>query len=141
MEVKKRILRADRLRRLPQNGWSWIDRRFVREKAPDLDRDSILLYFFLASAADQHGLSFWSDAAIAGRLRLSDTSLDRARAELERHDLIAYQKPLYQVLSIAECFSLPHRKDGEPVLLEDFFRKLAGERPSNHCPPGNGERA
>ena len=58
MDAKKHLLRRDRIRHLPKEGWSWIDRRFVREKARDLDRDSILLYFFLAAVGDKHGLSF-----------------------------------------------------------------------------------
>ena len=92
MDAKKHLLRRDRIRHLPKEGWSWIDRRFVREKARDLDRDSILLYFFLAAVGDKHGLSFFSDVTIAGRLRMTEASLQRARVELERHDLIAYHE-------------------------------------------------
>lgn len=125
MEGKKHPLRADRIRHLPKEGWSWIDRRFLREKAAELDRDSILLYFFLAAVADKHGLSFFSDVAVAGRLRMTESSLERARGELERRDLIAYTKPLYQVLSIAHFPSRPTRRDAEPALIQDFFSELA----------------
>jgi hypothetical protein len=136
MDAKKHLLRRDRIRQLPKEGWSWIDRRFVREKALDLDRDSILLYFFLAAVGDKHGLSFFSDITIAGRLRMTGVSLERARVELERHDLIAYEKPLYQVLSIAESFFPPQRRESEPTLIEDLFRELAGRISS-----GKGESA
>jgi hypothetical protein len=125
MEGKKHPLRVDRIRRLPKEGWSWIDRRFLREKAPELDRDSILLYFFLAAVADKHGLSFFSDVAVAGRLRMTESSLERARGELERRDLIAYAKPLYQVLSIARSEALPSRRESESVPIKDFFSELA----------------
>jgi hypothetical protein len=131
MEGKKHPLRADRVRRLPKEGWSWIDRRFLREKAPELDRDSILLYFFLAAVADKHGLSFFSDVAVAGRLRMTESSLERARGELERRDLIAYAKPLYQVLSIARSEALPPRCVSEPVLIKDFFSELAARLSGN----------
>jgi hypothetical protein len=142
MDPKKHLLRRDRIRRLPKEGWSWIDRRFLREKAPDLDRDSILLYFFLAAASDKDGLSFFSDLSIAGRLRMTEGSLERSRVELERHDLIAYEKPLYQVLSIAEPFSPPPRRESEPSLIQDLFRELAGRLSAdNTSSSGKGESA
>lgn len=130
MEGKKHLLRADRIRRLPKEGWSWIDRRFLREKAPELDRDSILLYFFLAAVADKHGLSFFSDVAVAGRLRMMESSLERARGELERRDLIAYEKPFYQVLSIASEPPSP-RRQSEPAPIKDFFSELAARLAQN----------
>ena len=52
----KPILVAARLRRPPATGWSWVDRRFVREHMADLSREAVLLYFFLAAVADKHGL-------------------------------------------------------------------------------------
>lgn len=58
MSPKKHPLRKERLRHPPREGWSWIDRRFLREKAPALDRDAILLYFFLAAVSDKDGLSY-----------------------------------------------------------------------------------
>ena len=51
--IPKRILVPARLRRPPATGWSWVDRRFVREHADHLSRDAVLLYFFLAAVADQ----------------------------------------------------------------------------------------
>lgn len=129
MDTKKKLLRHDRVRRLPKEGWSWIDRRFLREKAPELDHDSILLYFFLASVADKHGLSFFSGVAIAGRLRMSEVALERAREELLGQDLIAYEKPLYQVLSIPEAVSPPLGRSCEPcepTLIRELFREIAG---------------
>ena len=142
MDPKKHLLRRERIRHLPKEGWSWIDRRFLREKAPDLDRDSIVLYFFLAAVGDKHGLSYFSDVTIAGRLRMTEASLERAREELVRHDLIAYEKPLYQVLSIAESFSPPPRRESEPTLIQDLFRGLAGRfSAENTSASGKGESA
>ena len=99
--IPKRILSRDRVRRPPQTGWSWIDRRFVREQADRLSRDALLLYFFLCAVADQNGLSYYGDITLAARLRLSETSIEQAREELLFRDLIAYQAPLTQVLSLA----------------------------------------
>jgi len=43
--IHKRVLNTDRVRRPPKGGWSWIDRRFVREFAPRLSHEAIVLYF------------------------------------------------------------------------------------------------
>jgi hypothetical protein len=103
MPVVKRPLVAARLRRPPAAGWSWIDRRFVRDYAPALSRDAMLLYFLLVAVSDKDGLSYYGEPSLAGHLRLSQEAVARARDELERHDLIAYHKPLYQVLSLPAC--------------------------------------
>ncbi len=121
--IKKHALRPDRIRRPPRAGWSWIDRRFVREKAPRLDRDAILLYFFLAAVSDKDGLSYWGDNGIGAHTRMSATTVARAREELERQDLIAYDHPLYQVLSIAD--PLPVQRESGPNAIGDILRRMA----------------
>ena len=50
--IEKPILVAERLRRPPATGWSWVDRRFLREHGDYLSRQAILLYLFLAAVAD-----------------------------------------------------------------------------------------
>ena len=45
-------------------------------------------------------LSYYSDATLSQRLRLSAPRLAQARCELIALDLIAYDPPLYQVLSL-----------------------------------------
>ena len=60
------------------------------------------LYLFLVTVADLQGLSYYSDASICRRLRLDHLQLSSARQQLEKADLIAYRKPLYQVLSLLE---------------------------------------
>ena len=62
--IPKRILVAQRLRKPPATGWSWLDRRFLREHVDALSRDAVLLYLFLAGVADRHGLSFYSDSTL-----------------------------------------------------------------------------
>src|SRR6266436_3317202 len=98
--IQKRILVAERLRRPPATGWSWVDRRFLREQGDYLSREAMLLYLFLAAVADRHGLSFYSDHALTSRLRLSQPVLEKARQELLDRDLIAHRLPLVQVLSL-----------------------------------------
>jgi len=98
--IQKRILVAERLRRPPRTGWSWLDRRFLREHGDSLSREAVWLYLFLAAVADRHGLSFYSDRTLTSRLQLSQPVLERARQELLERDLIAHQLPLVQVLSL-----------------------------------------
>ena len=100
MTIQKRVLIADRVRRPPADGFSWVDRRFLREFAARLSGDAVFLYFFLAAVSDKQGLSFYADSTIAVRLRMSEGIMVRAREELIDFDLIAYQPPLTQVLSL-----------------------------------------
>ena len=105
------ILVPQRLRRPPATGWSWVDRRFVREHAARLSRDAVLLYFFLSAVADKHGLSFYADVTLAALLRMPLPALVEARDELLAHDLIAHEARFTQVLSLP---SPVRRRPGEP---------------------------
>lgn len=100
MTIHKRILIADRVRRPPADGFSWVDRRFLREFAARLSGDAVFLYFFLAAVSDKHGLSYYADTTLATRLRSGETAVARARDELIAADLVAYQPPLTQLLSL-----------------------------------------
>ena len=98
--IPKHLLVPQRLRRPPATGWSWLDRRFLREHGDYLSREAVLLYLFLVAVADRHGLSFYSDHTLTCRLRLAQPVLEQAREELLARDLIAQQLPLVQVLSL-----------------------------------------
>lgn len=121
MWTGKRILVVGRVRRPPKDGFSWIDRRFVREFAPGLSQEAVLLYFFLTAVADKEGLSYYKDETLCQRLDLDQAVLTRVREDLIQHDLIAWQAPLCQVLS------LPERRPPcpEPVSLGALFQQLA----------------
>jgi len=99
--IEKRLLVTDRVRRPPAVGFSWVDRRFLREFASRLSGDAVLLYLFLAAVSDRQGLSFYSDATLAVRLRMREEAVVAARDDLVVHDLVAYQAPLTQVMSVA----------------------------------------
>jgi hypothetical protein len=105
------ILVPERLRRPPATGWSWVDRRFVREHAARLSRDAVLLYFFLSAVADRHGLSFYGDATLAALLRMPLPALVEARDELLAHDLIAHEARFTQVLSLPSPLQ---QRSGQP---------------------------
>ena len=119
--IQKRPLVPDRIRRPPREGFSWIDRRFLREHTSTLSCEAIMLYFFLAAVSDKYGLSFYSDTSTAARLRLDEQAVVRAREQLLQHDLAAYQAPLTQVLS------LPQRETrrGGTAQIAEIFRMLA----------------
>jgi len=124
--IQKRILVAERLRRPPATGWSWVDRRFLREHGDYLSREAMLLYLFLAAVADRHGLSFYSDNTLASRLQLSRPVLAQARQELLDRDLIAHQLPLVQVLSLPSPGVSRRPEPGQGlILLGDLLRQVA----------------
>jgi hypothetical protein len=100
MTIQKRVLVADRVRHPPRNGFSWVDRRFLRDFAAKLTGNAVYLYFFLSAVSDKHGLSYYADSTISGRLRMGERTVAEAREELITHDLIVYQPPLTQVLSL-----------------------------------------
>jgi hypothetical protein len=98
--VAKRILCSDRLRRVPRQ-FSWLDHRLVRDHHfSGLSHSSLALYLFLVTVSDADGLSYYSDASIEQHLNLTPIMTGQARVELCTAGLIAYSKPLYQVLSI-----------------------------------------
>jgi len=83
--------------------WGLIDR---------LDARACSLYLFLVTVADAQGLSYYGGATLAKRLHLGEQELGGARRQLIELDLIAYQAPLYQVLSLHEA--APHKPPGRP---------------------------
>jgi hypothetical protein len=128
----KPILVPARLRRPPTTGWSWVDRRFLREHAAHLSRDAVLLYFFLCAVADQHGLSFYGDGTVAALVRINLPALMAARDELLARDLIAHQTRFTQVLSLPPA---GQRRRGEPgqglMSLGEILSRAAGLLPAN----------
>ncbi len=120
----KPILVPARLRRPPATGWSWVDRRFVREHAAYLSRDAVLLYFFLSAVADKHGLSFYGDGTLATLLRMPLPALIEARHELLARDLIAHEVRFTQVLSLPPPGQTPRCKPvQDPTQLAECLRQ------------------
>jgi hypothetical protein len=122
--IPKRILVPARLRHPPDTGWSWVDRRFVREHMAYLSREAVLLYFFLSAVADKHGLSFYGDGTLATLLRITPPALVQARDELLAHDLIAHEVRFTQVLSLLPPRQRRHGEpDQGPLQLGDILRQ------------------
>lgn len=122
MTIQKRVLVADRVRQPPDEGFSWLDRRFLQEFAPRLSGEAIVLYLFLAAVSDKQGLSFYADSTIAGRLRMRGSFPMRAREELIDLDLVAYKPPLTQVLSLPTSSVQRRQKPGS--VLRELFKEL-----------------
>jgi hypothetical protein len=120
----KPILVPTRLRRPPNTGWSWLDRRFVREHMAHLSREAVLLYFFLSAVADKNGMSFYGDGTVAALLRMSLPILLQAREELLARDLIAHQIRFTQVLSLLPAGQHRRSEPGGGLLqLGDILRQ------------------
>lgn len=133
--VQKPILVPSRLRRPPATGWSWVDRRFVREHMAYLSREAVLLYFFLSAVADKHGLSFYGDGTLVIQLRMTLPTLLEARDELLARDLIAYETRWTQVLSLPPCGQRRRHEPGQGLTtLGDILRRAIA---STH-PDGEG---
>jgi hypothetical protein len=100
MPVVKHLL-LPQLRRHVPTQFSWIDQRLVRDNwLPRCSHRAWTLYLFLVVVADTQGLSYYGDPAVLRHLGCSADALQTARQELIAAHLIAYQKPLYQVLAL-----------------------------------------
>ena len=130
------ILVPARLRHPPQTGWSWVDRRFLREHAARLSHDAVLLYFFLCAVANKHGLSFYGDGTIAALVRISLPALIAARDELLARDLIAHETRFTQVLSLPPAGQRRSCKPGQGLMqLGEILRRVTA------LPQTSGERS
>jgi len=130
VNMHKRLICPQRIRKVPKQ-FSWVDHRLVRDHYIDqCGHAAAKLYLFLVTVADAKGLSYYADRSIARRLSFNDDDLQRARSELIRSGLIAWEKPLYQVLSIEPMPApRPTRPAGEPQLLANIFRQIIKEAP------------
>ena len=126
MAIIKRVLCPQRLRRVPDQ-FSWIDHRLVRDRhIAGRSADSLALYLFLVTVADGQGLSYYSDPSICRLLPLDASGLARARQELLAARLIAYQRPLYQVLALDE--PAPPRT-GQAMTLGQILQQAMERKP------------
>ncbi len=126
----KRILRPDRLRQIPTS-FSWVDHRLVREQCLEGKPPGVwALYLFLVTVADAQGLSYYSDAAIGRHLVMDTLQLATVRQQLVEAQLVAYQKPLYQVLALPERASngatLIDSRSGQVQSVADILRQALG---------------
>ena len=99
MIVKTPIL-PKRVRKVPKS-FSWIDHRLVRDRHIErLSHAAMALYLFLVCVGDRRGLSYYSDQSLTNKLSMEAAALNHARSELIGADLVAWQRPIYQVLGL-----------------------------------------
>lgn len=98
--IVKHLLCPERVRRVPEQ-FSWVDHRLVRDRhICRCSVESLALYLLLVTVADAEGLSYYSERAVGQLLSMDEAGVQRGRSELMKAGLIAYEKPLYQVLSL-----------------------------------------
>lgn len=129
--MQKRLICPQRIRKVPKQ-FSWVDHRLVRDHYIDqCSHKAATLYLFLLTVADAQGLSYYSDTSILQRLNMDDQDLGQARIALVRIGLIAYQKPIYQVLAL-DASPLPIAKrtaSTPPQSLGQIFKQILKEAP------------
>jgi hypothetical protein len=128
--MHKHPISLAKLRQIPQQ-FSWVDQRLVRERYIDqLSPEACALYLFLVTVADAQGLSFYSERSLCQRLSMTPAVFRQARQALITRALVAYQRPLYQVLALDRDVMRPAATrptlagDEEPVDLKAVFKQI-----------------
>jgi hypothetical protein len=106
-----------------------VDHRLIRDRHIELlSHEAAALYLFLVTVADCQGLSYYSDVSLCERLSMDAPALVSARICLAKAGLVAYKKPLYQVLALGgrTLDSGRRRVAGEPTSIAAIFKSIAG---------------
>ena len=77
--------------------------------------------------ADAQGLSYYADRSLCQRLSLSPALLHQARQDLITRGLVAYRRPLYQVLALDEADrsdTARPQADDEEVDIKTVFKHI-----------------
>ncbi len=127
--LNKKILRPDRLRQVPAQ-FSWVDQRLVRENFLRLaDPAAWSLYLVLVTVADAQGLSYYSEATLSRLLRMDLVQLAHCRQQLVAASLVAYEKPLYQVLALPPAQVVTPEagpRSDQTLSVGDILRRVCG---------------
>jgi hypothetical protein len=128
--IEKIPIHPHRVREVPKQ-FSWLDHRLVRDRYIEhCSHQAAALYLFLVTVADGQGLSYYSDPSIMKRLSMDEITLADARENLIRLRLVAYEKPLYQVLPLDSEVQLISNQTrtptAQPISLGQVLKKIAG---------------
>jgi hypothetical protein len=128
---RKHPICPHRIRQVPKQ-FSWVDHRLVRDRhLESCSHAAATLYLFLVTVADSQGLSYYSESSLMKRLSMDEPTLRQARHDLVNHALVAYEKPIYQVLPIPEQPSAQY-KDAtrtpmeRPLSIAEVFKQMMG---------------
>ena len=120
----------ERVRQVPKR-FSWLDQRLIRDHHIEhCSHPAAALYLFLVTVGDARGLSYYGDATIMKHLSMDETTLGDARQNLIHNCLIAWQKPLYQVLELdsaeKETYSCTRPHMDKPLSLGEILQRAMG---------------
>jgi hypothetical protein len=122
----RELILPQRRRKLPPQ-FSWVDHRLVRDgHVQGRSAPALALYLFLVTVADADGLSWYADETLCRLLSCEVEHLHRDRDELRRAGLIAYRRPLYQVLDLAPVMPSTPRVRGEAAALGHIITSMLG---------------
>ncbi len=130
----REVIMPQRRRKIPPH-FSWVDHRLVREgHLQGRSAEALALYLFLVVVADADGLSWYAEETLCRQLSWDASQLQRARAELRQSSLIAYRKPIYQVLDLSPETMVrgtgrpqpSAHEDGEPVAIRTILQQMLG---------------
>jgi hypothetical protein len=125
--MHKQPLSLAQLRQVPKQ-CSWVDQRLVREHyIAALSHPACALYLFLLTVAEAQGLSYYAEPTLCRRLSMSQATLYQARQELIARQLVAYRRPLYQVLALGSHDTRgtdPPAGDEDAVDIKAVFERI-----------------
>jgi ABC-type cobalamin transport system ATPase subunit len=120
--MEKYPLDPARIRQLPTR-FSWLDQRLVTEgHLRQCGSGAQGLYLFLAVVSDAQGLSYYADKSIRTHLGIEQEELAQARATLVAANLVIFQRPLYQLLSLDPWKSDSRERTGRALCVSDLIR-------------------
>jgi len=116
-----------RIRKIPKQ-FSWVDHRLVRDRYIEkVSHQAAALYLFLVAVGDANGLSYYGDKSIMKRLSMDQGMLQNARSNLIQNKMIAWQEPIYQVLSLEHIDGSKRTSTGQFLDLGSILKKAMEE--------------
>jgi hypothetical protein len=111
----------------------WCARGHIARCGPQ----ALALYLLLVTVADAQGLSYYSDKTAARLLSLNEAQLREARCSLLAAGLIAYEAPLYQVLSLEPTLTSepPVARTGQTLPISAILRQMLETGGAQQAPP------
>ena len=125
--IAKHPIDKNRIRKVPKQ-FNWVDHRLVRDRHIErFSHCAAALYLFLVTVGDVNGLSYYGDKSIMTRLCMDQSMLQNARSNLIENGMIAWQEPMYQVLSLDISDTAKRSPIGQPRSLGSILKKAMGE--------------
>ena len=127
--ISKTPILKNRIRKVPKQ-FSWVDHRLVRDRHIEkMSHPAAALYLFLVTVGDAKGLSYYGDESIMKCLCMDQSTLQIARSNLIQNGMIAWKKPLYQVLNLDISTAAKRSYMDSPLSLGSILKKAVEENP------------